>query len=674
MDFSDPRIQLALRYVEKHRANDSVRGIVALLAIGVVNGLFNRSVLLNLYFDYPVVILMLQMAALIVGLKVARASNHIELKPYTFQRGGKLFFPSLFYAIINYLMLDGVDGITLPLFLPLFRFLPAVILATLVYSKRCKTPSPENTKIIGFMCTTAFFVSLYSSQTNVFAIPLGLVSLLIYGFTFLQFENLRESTENPFDLIYANAVNCFMFFIIADFVNIDLYQAYLFIGKMSSILFVICFTVLILAGAAFHGVVIYCIFKTNAFHTANAINFMSAIQIVAAYVIAFSQFYDVPIDTEDKSYVYFNDGKILLNTGTLPNGLRIHATTNGLILRGYSEKLKSCQDFGFHVQSPYGNGQFQTITAEASAFTAEFTYICSNDPNGPTSSTFRSVENILIHSDCGRGYDVYFTLINIAEHTCNLWLSLDSSNNLDPFLTYPVFAYPTKEEGYYLIPRAPKGFEERASKLVINVQSVENKTYTFYKMIYRPIPTIEITTPPKCSNFEVFIDFDATCTVSMEFLANDIKITNTKPEKLGFRPKQTVLTFTYSGVYFYTFEPLSMRHLDKCIFSNNFRITAEFTMRVWYNEKKKSESCNSVEIVFVDDVAMKPPLINTTPTEEPPSEVTTDTTALETETDEERETSSASTKVWSIVALVICVLVVIIVGAVIMIVRFIKKH
>lgn len=52
--------------------NSSTRSIVILGVISVMNSLFNRIIMTKFFFDYPIVILMLQMAVTLFSIEMAR--------------------------------------------------------------------------------------------------------------------------------------------------------------------------------------------------------------------------------------------------------------------------------------------------------------------------------------------------------------------------------------------------------------------------------------------------------------------------------------------------------------------------------------------------------------------------------------------------------------------------
>ena len=52
--------------------NPSTKSIIILGVISVMNSLFNRIVMTKFFFDYPIVILMLQMAVTLFSIEMAR--------------------------------------------------------------------------------------------------------------------------------------------------------------------------------------------------------------------------------------------------------------------------------------------------------------------------------------------------------------------------------------------------------------------------------------------------------------------------------------------------------------------------------------------------------------------------------------------------------------------------
>jgi hypothetical protein len=104
--------------------------------ISTVNSLFNRILMTKFFFDYPIVILMLQMACTLTAIELGRLMDIIKVPAYTFQRGRDMFTPSLFFTISSYLALNCLDGTTMPIFPLIQRFAPLIIIAIAAHYHR----------------------------------------------------------------------------------------------------------------------------------------------------------------------------------------------------------------------------------------------------------------------------------------------------------------------------------------------------------------------------------------------------------------------------------------------------------------------------------------------------------------------------------------------------------
>ena len=56
--------------------SDSLKSIIVLGGISILNSLFNRIIMTKFFFDYPIVILMLQMAVTLFSIETARFDSY----------------------------------------------------------------------------------------------------------------------------------------------------------------------------------------------------------------------------------------------------------------------------------------------------------------------------------------------------------------------------------------------------------------------------------------------------------------------------------------------------------------------------------------------------------------------------------------------------------------------
>lgn len=115
----------------------------------------------------------------------------------------------------------------------------------------------------------------------------------MHAFSLVLIEKLHENFQSTLDLIYMNSFNCLCLFLVADLVQDEIRDAFMYLITSMTMLFVGCFITLIALGVIFHAVVFYCITRTNALHAAIIHNVAGAFQIFVAYALSVYLFYDL---------------------------------------------------------------------------------------------------------------------------------------------------------------------------------------------------------------------------------------------------------------------------------------------------------------------------------------------------------------------------------------------
>ncbi|VDO23228.1 unnamed protein product [Heligmosomoides polygyrus] len=90
--------------------------------------LVGKVVVTRFFFDYPVVILMLQMAATLFVIEVLRVLGVVKLSPYSFEKGRHCFLPSVLLCVAQWLTVVAFEGIGMPSFESVKRITPLIIL------------------------------------------------------------------------------------------------------------------------------------------------------------------------------------------------------------------------------------------------------------------------------------------------------------------------------------------------------------------------------------------------------------------------------------------------------------------------------------------------------------------------------------------------------------------
>ncbi|KAK0400059.1 hypothetical protein QR680_003334 [Steinernema hermaphroditum] len=261
-------------------------GIVSLIA-----STLNKIVMTKFFFDYPIVIAMLQMALTLIAIEVLRFTDKIKVLPYNFQRGRDMLVPSLLYSLSAYFSLNSLEGITMPLFPAIKRFCPMAVLAFSCYLLRNHRPSNQMIAGVFAVSMGSAFACFYEFSLDQWSLLYGIAAFCMQGASFLLIENLSTQYTTA-DLIYMNSFNSLVFFLLADLIQDELRDSFMYFITSSSPLFSICLISLIVFGVLMHCFAILCICKTNALNTAIVGNVRAAVQTFVAYSISVYLFYD----------------------------------------------------------------------------------------------------------------------------------------------------------------------------------------------------------------------------------------------------------------------------------------------------------------------------------------------------------------------------------------------
>ncbi|KAI6215162.1 hypothetical protein M3Y94_00353000 [Aphelenchoides besseyi] len=261
--------------------------------ISTVNSLFTRILTTKFFFDYPIVILMIQMALTLFTIETARLFNIIKLPAYTFQRGRDLITPSLFYTISSYLSLNCLDGSTMPIFPFVQRFAPLAIIAILTYWHKKQRFHRNGVMIIGAICVGSAFSSIYEWSIDLWSWNYAQLTLVLHALTLIHIERLHEQYSSTIELIYLNSFNCLCLFLVADLIQDEIRDSFMYLVTSTTWLFASCFFTLIVIGSFFHAALFYCVSQAGAVHTSIMNILAGGIQLFIAYGLSIYLFYDL---------------------------------------------------------------------------------------------------------------------------------------------------------------------------------------------------------------------------------------------------------------------------------------------------------------------------------------------------------------------------------------------
>ncbi|KAK6048853.1 hypothetical protein COOONC_13642 [Cooperia oncophora] len=100
----------------------AVRSAVFYVGSTIFCSLVGKVVVTRFFFDYPVVILMLQMATSLFIIELLRVFGVVKLSPYSFEKGRHCFLPSILLCVAQWLTVVAFEGIGMPAFESVKRF------------------------------------------------------------------------------------------------------------------------------------------------------------------------------------------------------------------------------------------------------------------------------------------------------------------------------------------------------------------------------------------------------------------------------------------------------------------------------------------------------------------------------------------------------------------------
>lgn len=285
--------QILLKFFPQQ--DSSMRKCLVLYAVlTIITSLVGRVVMTRFFFDYPIVIEMMQMTVTLTVIEFGRMCRVFKLQPYSFQRGKDMFLPSLFYSLSQYVTLNSTDGITLPLFPFIQKFMPILILAIYMIFFRRGRPSILTILFVLLICIGAAFASTYEIMLDPMPTVYSVVTLLLMAIAMARIERLCTDgrVDSPLEIIYMNSFNCLCLLMIADIVQDEMRDAYLYFQASVVPTFVVSLVALIFIGAIAHASLIYALANANALNTSVTYNCASALQVIVAYIISIDAFYD----------------------------------------------------------------------------------------------------------------------------------------------------------------------------------------------------------------------------------------------------------------------------------------------------------------------------------------------------------------------------------------------
>ncbi|CAD6195144.1 unnamed protein product [Caenorhabditis auriculariae] len=273
----------------------AVRSSIGYVAASTFWSLMAKILVTRFFFDYPLVILMLQTTATLLIVEVLRVLGVLKLAPYSFEKGRHVFVPSLMLSVAQWISVASFEGIGLPSFDSIKRFSPFfVCLGMAVFGR-----GQQNQRIDANRTLIALGISFAASVTvnlemslDRYSLFYGLAAAALQAGALLQFEGLLQNLSS-FDILYMHSFNSLVMFLLADIVQDEIRDAFMYMITAAHPTFGGVFALLLIAGIIFQWSLFYCLEKTSALDLQIVSNVRAAFEIFVAYYLSVYLFYDV---------------------------------------------------------------------------------------------------------------------------------------------------------------------------------------------------------------------------------------------------------------------------------------------------------------------------------------------------------------------------------------------
>ncbi|KAK6747783.1 hypothetical protein RB195_000774 [Necator americanus] len=256
-------------FVMRFLLTPAVRSAAFYVGSTLLCSLIGKVVVTRFFFDYPVVILMLQMATTLFIVELLRVLGIVKLSPYSFEKGRHCFLPSILYCVAQWLTLVAFEGIGLPGFESVKRFTPLVILlGSTAISRQSRLDHIQLIGVAG-ISFTSFLTVNFEISLDQYSIFYGLIAIVLQGAAYMQFESLSHTYQD------------------------EIRDAFMYMMTSAHPLFGGAFAVLLISSIFLQYATFSCIEQNGALNTQIISNVRAAFQIFIAYFLSLYLFYDV---------------------------------------------------------------------------------------------------------------------------------------------------------------------------------------------------------------------------------------------------------------------------------------------------------------------------------------------------------------------------------------------
>ncbi|CAI5447085.1 unnamed protein product [Caenorhabditis angaria] len=270
----------------------SGRSLILFILASTFCSIMGKVIVTRFFFDYPIVILMMQTASTLFVIEISRILGILKVPPYSFEKGRQIFIPSLLYTLAQWVTVASFEGIAMPNFDSVKRFTPLLILIFISLRGRQQKLDPNRTlMILGLCFATSVAVNLelamdrYSFLYGVFGAGLQAAALILFEENMVNFS----ATE----MLYLHSFNSLVFYLMADIVQDEIRDAFMYIITAAHPLFIVVFLINLLAGIIFHFTIFKCLEHNGAVKLQIFSNIRCVFETFIAYYMGFYLFYDV---------------------------------------------------------------------------------------------------------------------------------------------------------------------------------------------------------------------------------------------------------------------------------------------------------------------------------------------------------------------------------------------
>ncbi|CAB3409987.1 unnamed protein product [Caenorhabditis bovis] len=269
-----------------------VRSMILYVFATIFCSLMGKVTVTRFFFDYPIVILMMQSAATLFIVEVFRVLGIIKIAPYSFENGRQLAVPSLLYAAAQWISVASFEGISMPSFDSVKRFTPLFIMFGMaIKNKQQKMDANKTLLILGISFATAIAVNLDLSLDR-YSFLFGILGCSLQAAAYLLFEE-NFQIFSALEVLYMYAFNSLILYIMADIVQDEIRDAFMYLITAAHPLFIVYFIITLIASIAFHWATFACLEKNGALNMQIVSNVRASLEIFIAYYLSIYLFYDV---------------------------------------------------------------------------------------------------------------------------------------------------------------------------------------------------------------------------------------------------------------------------------------------------------------------------------------------------------------------------------------------